>query len=92
LNKAISDKSTLSISVPFLIQAIGFIAILVWTYGELNARIQFLEHRANMNMMEIEELKELQDKPIPSDVRQDTKLEDILYELERIRNILDIKD
>jgi hypothetical protein len=42
--------------------------------------------------MEIEELKELQDKPIPSDVRQDTKLEDIFYELERIRNILDIKD
>ena len=37
----ISDKSSLNISLPMLLQAIGFIGAMVWGYGQLNTRISF---------------------------------------------------
>ena len=39
-----------------------------------------------MNEMAIKEMKDLQDAPIPSDVRQDEKLERIEREILRLRD------
>ena len=84
--KPISDSSSLSISLPMLIQAIGFIGAMVYGYGQLNARLQFVENKTEMNNKSIKEIKSLQDAPIPSDVRQDEKLRVMEKEIERIRD------
>ena len=49
MSKPISESSSLKISVPMLIQAIGFIGAMVYGYGQLNTRLQFVEHQAEMN-------------------------------------------
>ena len=36
MRKPIGEQSALNISLPMLIQAIGFIAALVYGYGQLN--------------------------------------------------------
>jgi hypothetical protein len=69
-----------------LIQAIGFIGAMVYGYGQLNARLQFVENQAEMNNKAIKEIKSLQDAPIPSDVRQDEKLRVMEKEIERLRD------
>ena len=84
--KPISDSSSLSISLPMLIQAIGFIGAMVYGYGQLNARLQFVENKTEMNNKAIKEIKSLQDAPIPSDVRQDEKLRVMEKEIERLRD------
>ena len=84
--KPISESSSLNISVPMLIQAIGFIGAMVYGYGQLNARLQFVEHQAEMNDKTIKEMKSLQDAPIPSDVRQEEKLRRIEEEIVRLRD------
>ena len=84
--KPISESSSLNISLPMLIQAIGFIGAMVYGYGQLNARLQFVENKTEMNNKAIKEIKSLQDAPIPSDVRQDEKLRVMEKEIERIRN------
>jgi len=82
----ISDKSSLNISLPMLIQAVGFIAAMVWGYGQLNTRISFVEHQANSNEQSIKEMKAMQNLPIPSDVRQDEKIQRIEREIDRLRD------
>ena len=82
----IGEKSSLNITLPMLIQAVGFIAAMVWGYGQLDSRISFLEHQASMNEQAIAEMKSLQDAPIPSDVRQDEKLKKIEQEILRLRD------
>ena len=82
----IGEKSSLNITLPMLIQAVGFIAAMVWGYGQLDSRISFLEHQASMNEQAIAEMKALQDAPIPSDVRQDEKLRKIEEEIIRLRD------
>ena len=86
MSKPIGQDSSLNISLPMLLQAVGFIASLVWMYGQLNTRISFLEHQANTNERSIEEMKAMQDLPIPSDVRQDEKIKRIEQEILRLRN------
>ena len=86
MDKPISDSSSLNISLPMLVQAVGLIGAMVWGYGQLNTRISFLEHQAEMNKMGIEEMMDLQDKPIPSDVRQDEKIQRIEIEIVRLRD------
>ena len=86
MSKPLSESSSLNISVPMLLQAIGFIAAMVWGYGQLDSRISFLEHQASMNEQALAEMKALQDAPIPSDVRQDEKLKKIEEEIIRLRD------
>ena len=85
-NKPIGDQSSLNISLPMLIQAVGFIAAMVWGYCQLDSRISFLEHQAQANETAIEEMKAMQDLPIPSDVRQDEKIRRIEVEVMRLRD------
>ena len=84
--KPIGQDSSLNISLPMLLQAVGFIGAMVWGYGQLNTRISFLEHQANTNKRSIEEMKAMQDLPIPSDVRQDEKIQRIEQEILRLRD------
>ena len=86
MSKPIGQDSSLNISLPMLLQAIFFIASMVYGYGQLNTRISFLEHQANTNERSIEEMKAMQDLPIPSDVRQDEKIKRIEQEIMRLRN------
>jgi len=86
MGEPISDKSSLNISLPMLLQAVGFIGAMVWGYGQLNTRISFIEHQASMNEQTIKEMKTMQNLPIPSDVRQDEKLQRLEDEIERLRD------
>ena len=74
MDKRISDKTSLNISLPMIIQIVGFITAMVWGYGQLTTRITFVENESKRNTQTIDEMKALQDAPIPSDVRQDELL------------------
>ena len=94
-NRRISDKTSLNISLPMLIQAIGFISAMVWGYGQLNTRLYFVENESNRNGQHITEMKKLQDAPIPSDVRQDelirvleARISGVEADLEYIKRIM----
>ena len=65
------------------IQAIGAIMILVYGYRELESRIRLNELHIETTMQTVEDLVELQEKPIPSDIKQDTRLN---YLESQIRN------
>jgi hypothetical protein len=39
MNNRISDKTSLNISLPMIIQVVGFISAMVWGYGQLTTRI-----------------------------------------------------
>ena len=88
--KPISDNSSLSISLPMIIQAVTFVVMLVWCYSQLNARISFLEYQVAMNeehIIDIEEDAEAnQDAEIPADIRQNQRIEYLEREVERLRN------
>jgi len=88
--KPISDSSNLSISLPMLFQAIGLIGAMVWGYGELNARISFLEYQVTINEEHIsrmeEDAKANQNAEIPADIKQNQRIEYIEKELDRLRN------
>ena len=86
MNKPIGQDASFDISLPMLIQAVGFISAMVWGYGQLNTRISFLEHQAQGNETAIEEMKAMQDLPIPSDVRQDEKIQRLEIEIMRLRD------
>ena len=67
----ISDKSHFKISLPMAIQAIGLVLVLVYGYRDLESRIKLLEVEANLNTSKLKKMEELQDAPIPSDIKQD---------------------
>ena len=71
MNNRVSDKTSLNISLPMIIQVVGFISAMVWGYGQLTTRITFVENESSSNTQVIDEMKKMQDNPIPSDVRQD---------------------
>ena len=48
---------------------------MVWGYSQLTTRMSFVENEATRNTQAIKEIKELQDAPIPSDIKQDTRLD-----------------
>ena len=75
MNNRVSDKTSLNISLPMIIQVVGFISAMVWGYGQLTTRITFVENESSSNTQVIDEMKKMQDNPIPSDVRQDELLD-----------------
>ena len=89
--KAIADNSSLNISLPMLIQAVGLIGAMVWGYGQLNTRISFLEYQVAMNEEHIGRMEEdaeaNQNAEIPADIKQNQRIEYLEKELDRIRNI-----
>ena len=71
----INDKSHFKISLPMAIQAIGLVLVLVYGYRDLESRIKLLEVESNMNSNVIKDMVKMQDKPIPSDIEQNTRLD-----------------
>ena len=67
----INEKSHFKISLPMAIQAVGLILVLVYGYRDLESRIKLLEVEANLSTSKLNKMEELQDAPIPSDIRQD---------------------
>ena len=67
----INEKSHFKISLPMAIQAVGLILVLVYGYRDLESRIKLLEVEANLNSNMLKKMEELQEAPIPSDIKQD---------------------
>jgi biopolymer transport protein ExbB/TolQ len=88
--RPISDNSSMTISLPMIIQAVTFIVMLVWGYSQLNARISFLEYQVAMNEEHIIDLEEdaekNQDAEIPADIKQNQRIEYLEIEVERLRD------
>tara|TARA_R100000458_G_C8213637_1_gene200298 strand:+ start:661 stop:942 length:282 start_codon:yes stop_codon:yes gene_type:complete len=86
----IGDSSSLNISLPMIIQAVTFIVMLVWGYSQLNARLSFLEYQVAMNEENIgrieEDADENQNAEIPADIKQNSRLDYIEKELDRLRD------
>ena len=89
MHNRVSDKTSLNISLPMIIQVVGFISAMVWGYGQLTTRITFVENESTRNTQTIDEMKKLQDDPIPSDVKQDEKLSTIEARLNGIEDDLE---
>ena len=86
----IGQDSSLNISLPMLLQAVGFIGAMIWGFGELNGRISFLEYQVRINEEHIEAIvedaKESQNAEIPADIRQNEKIKVLEKEIERLRD------
>lgn len=74
----IQESSGVSFSLSFLIQVLSAIVLFVYGYSQLDSRISFVENSSGSNAINIDEiLKEIknsQDKPISSDIFQNTSL------------------
>ena len=87
--QAISDKSNLTVSLSYLVQIIGAICAVVYTYVSLTAEITQLE---NQVVLLKEDLKEVQKWTrdwesggvLPLDVSQNEKIEYLEKELDRL--------
>ena len=86
-----NEKSSLSISIPMLVQAIIGIGAIVAMWTSTQADLSALQKDVGQVQDHVDNLLELQDKPIPSDVRQDNTLKFFEKELDRIRDIIDNK-
>ena len=90
MSKPLGQDSSLNISLPMLLQAVGFIGAMIWGFGELNGRISFLEYQVRINEEHIdaieEDAKESQNAEIPADIRQNEKIRVLEKEVERLRN------
>tara|TARA_Y100000310_G_scaffold254678_1_gene261812 strand:+ start:552 stop:830 length:279 start_codon:yes stop_codon:yes gene_type:complete len=86
-----NEKSSLSISLPMLIQAVVGIGALVAMWTSTQADLSALQKDVGQVQDHVDNLLELQDKPIPSDVRQDNTLKYFEKELDRLRDIVDKK-
>ena len=88
----LNEQSGVQFSLSFLIQILATVILAVWGYSQLDARISQSEHTSMMHTEKInaieEDIKESQDKPIPSDHVQNTTLAAHARELIELRNRL----
>ena len=88
----LSEQSGIQFSLSFLIQILATVILAVWGYSQLDARISQSEHTSMMHTEKInaieEDIKESQDKPIPSDHVQNTTLAAHEKELVELRSRL----
>ena len=90
----LKETSGVQFSLSFLIQILATVILAVWGYSQLDARISQSEHTSMMHTEKInaieEDIKESQDKPIPSDHVQNTTLAAHARELVELRSRLQI--
>ena len=74
----LNERAGIQFSLSFLIQVLGTVILAVWAYSQLDARISTVTNHVATAVEKLRgietELKENQDKPIPSDHVQNTKL------------------
>ena len=90
----LQESTAVQFSLSFLIQIIGTVVLAVWGYSQLDARISNVHnlittHTEKIRTIEVE-MKESQDKPIPSDHVQNTKLYAHERELQELRSRLNV--
>ena len=97
-DRSVNLKETTGVqfSLSFLIQILGTVILAVWGYSQLDARISQSEHISKTHTYKINSIeaniKESQDKPIPSDHVQNTTLaahERDIFELKSRLQILE---
>ena len=90
----LKETSGVQFSLSFLIQILGTVILAVWDYSQLDARISQSEHVSKTHTYKINSIeaniKESQDKPIPSDWVQNTTLASHERELVELRSALQI--
>ena len=95
-DKSVNLKETTGVqfSLSFLIQILGTVILAVWGYSQLDARISQSEHISKTHTYKINSIeaniKDSQDKPIPSDHVQNTTLAAHEREIVELRNVLQI--
>ena len=86
----LKETSGVQFSLSFLIQILGTVILAVWVYSQLDARISQSEHISKTHTYKINSIeaniKESQDKPIPSDHVQNTTLAAHARELLELNN------
>ena len=90
----LNEKSGIQFSLSFLIQILATVILAVWGYSQLDARISHGEHLGKMHSEKIKnietDMKQAQDKPIPSDHVQNTTLASHERELIDLKSRLQI--
>ena len=86
----LNEQSGVQFSLSFLIQVLATVILAVWGYSQLDARISQSEHLAMRHTEKINaieaDIKDSQDKPIPSDYVQNTTLAAHARELLELNN------
>ena len=88
MNK-LNEKSSLSISLPMLIQAVGGVALLAAMWTSTQADLSALQKDVGQLQDQVKNIFQMQSDHIPSDIKQDTQIEHIGRELDRLRDIID---
>ena len=70
----LQESSGVSFSLSFLLQVLGAIAVGVWGFSQLDARISELAQSSLAHKESIERIENNVDAPIPSDHIQNTKI------------------
>ena len=86
-----NEKSSLSISLPMLIQAVVGIGALVAMWTSTQADLSALQKDVGQLQDRVNRLLSMQDQEIPADIKQNSHIYHLEKELDRIRNIIDKK-
>ena len=86
-----NEKSSLSISLPMLIQAVVGIGALVAMWTSTQADLSALQKDVGQLQDQVKNIFQMQSDPIPSDTKQDQQIYFLELELYRLRDIIDKK-
>ena len=86
-----NEKSSLSISLPMLIQAVVGIGALVAMWTSTQADLSALQKDVGQLQDRVNSLMDLQDKEIPADIKQNSYIYHLEKEVDRIRDIIEKK-
>ena len=86
-----NEKSSLSMSLPMLIQAVVGIGALVAMWTSTQAELSALQKDVGQLQDQVKNIFQMQSDPIPSDTKQDQQLYFLELELYRLRDIIDKK-
>ena len=85
---SLNEKSSLSISLPMLIQAVVGIGALGAMWTSTQADLSALQKDVGQLQDQVKNLIKMQSDPISSDIKQDTQLMYFEKELDRLRNMI----
>ena len=88
---SLNEKSSLSISLPMLIQAVVGIGALVAMWTSTQADLSALQKDVGQLQDQVKNMVQRESDPIPSDIKQDQQIFYLESELHRLRDILDKK-
>ena len=81
-----NEKSSLSISLPMLIQAVVGIGALVAMWTSTQADLSALQKDVGQLQDRVNNLLSLQDKEIPADIKQNSFIYHLEKEIDRLRD------